>query len=53
MVDKRAEQPDNTFPETLKIAKGFSNARYENCYWRLEPGFSVSSRPWRSRRYSR
>jgi hypothetical protein len=38
MVDKRAEQPDNTFPETLRVAKGFSNARYENCYWRLEPG---------------
>jgi len=38
MVNKRAEQPDNTFPATMKIAKGLSEARYENCYWALEPG---------------
>ena len=35
---KRREQPDNSFPPTLKLAKGLSFGRYENCYWRLEPG---------------
>lgn len=38
MERKRAEQPDNTFPPTMTIAKGLSVGRYENCYWSLEPG---------------
>jgi hypothetical protein len=38
MRTRRSEQPDNFFPPTMKITKGYSAARYENCYWRLEPG---------------
>jgi hypothetical protein len=34
---KRAEQPDNGFAPTLRLAKGLSFGRYETCYWRLEP----------------
>jgi hypothetical protein len=29
----RAKQVDNRFPETMRIAKGLSLARYENCYY--------------------
>jgi hypothetical protein len=38
MERKRREQPDNTFPPTLKLSQGLSFGRYETCYWRLEPG---------------
>jgi hypothetical protein len=37
MAKNRADQGDNAFPATLKLAKGLSAARYENCYWALEP----------------
>jgi len=38
MERKRTEQSDNTFePTTMRVAKGLSFARYENCYWALEP----------------
>lgn len=37
MERKRAEHVDNTFEAaTMRLAKGLSFARYENCYWALE-----------------
>ena len=39
MERKRAEHRDNAFEaRTMRVAKGLSFARYENCYWALEPG---------------
>lgn len=39
---RRAEHVDNAFETaTMKLAKGLSFARYENCYWALEPGQSL------------
>ena len=37
MEKHRAEGSDNAFPPTMKVAKGLPMARYENCYWKLEP----------------
>jgi hypothetical protein len=37
MVKTRGACADNRFPPTLKLAKGLSFGRYENCYWCLEP----------------
>ena len=58
MERKRSEQPDNTIPPTLKITKGLAAARYENCYWRLEPdealvieGDEPAARYWSAQTY--
>lgn len=38
MERKRAEHVDNSFEAaTMRVAKGLSFARYENCYWVLDP----------------
>ncbi|NNE72673.1 MAG: hypothetical protein HKN26_03340 [Acidimicrobiales bacterium] len=39
MADNRADRVDNEFaPTTVKVGKGLPMARYEFCFWNLEPG---------------
>ena len=38
MVERRAEQPDNSFAPPLHVTKGLAAARYVFCFWDLKPG---------------
>lgn len=38
LVERRAEGADNRFGEVRKIAKGLDSARYQFCFWNLQPG---------------